>query len=435
MVKAIVGANWGDEGKGKIIDILASRAEVVVRSQGGNNAGHTVESNGQVYKLQLIPSGILYPNTLCLLGSGVVINPEGILGEIDGLESRGISCDMLRIDPRAHVIMPWHLVLDGLSEKMRGKSEIGTTKKGIGPCYMDKAERSGLRMYDLVHPELFREKVLTYGTIKNRLLTDFYHEPALDLEEIIERYTACGKRLERYLADVSVLAYDALKAGKEVLFEGAQGTLLDIDHGTYPFVTSSSCCAGGAATGTGVGPAAIDRVLGIQKAYVTRVGEGPFPTELKFPENGGVGQDAEDGELLCAAGHEFGVTTGRKRRCGWFDAVIGRYAAEVNGLTDVALTKLDVLSAFDTIKVCVAYECGGERYDYFPMQQSVLHHAKPIYVELPGWKDIDITGCKTYEELPENTRKYIEYLEEVTGVPMSIISVGPDRDQTIMRNW
>ena len=224
------------------------------------------------------------------------------------------------------------------------------------------------------------------------------------------------------------------KEGKSILFEGAQGTLLDIDHGTYPFVTSSSCCAGGAATGTGVGPAAIDRVLGIQKAYVTRVGEGPFPTELKFPENGGVGQDAEDGELLCAAGHEFGVTTGRKRRCGWFDAVIGRYAAEVNGLTDVALTKLDVLSAFDTIKVCVAYECNGERYDYFPMQQSVLHHAKPVYVELPGWKDEDITGCRSYAELPENTRAYIEYLEEVCGVPMSIISVGPDRDQTILRD-
>ena len=226
----------------------------------------------------------------------------------------------------------------------------------------------------------------------------------------------------------------ALAEGKSILFEGAQGTLLDIDHGTYPFVTSSSCCAGGAATGTGVGPKAIDRVLGIQKAYVTRVGEGPFPTELKFPENGGEGQDAEDGELLCAEGHEFGVTTGRKRRCGWFDAVIGRYAAEVNGLTDVALTKLDVLSAFDTIKVCVAYECNGERYDYFPMQQSVLHHAKPVYVELPGWKDEDITGCRSYAELPENTRAYIEYLEEVCGVPMSIISVGPDRDQTILRD-
>ena len=295
--RVVVGVQWGDEGKGKIIDILASRAEVVVRSQGGNNAGHTVENNGQVYKLQLIPSGILYPNTLCLLGAGVVINPQGILGEIDGLEARGISCENLRIDPRAHVIMPWHLELDGLSEKMRGKAEIGTTKKGIGPCYMDKAERSGIRMYDLVHPKVLKEKIAITGGIKNRMLTDFYKEQPLDLDAITEQYTAYGQRLKKYIDDVSVLAYEAVKADKEVLFEGAQGTLLDIDFGTYPFVTSSHPLSGGVCVGSGVGPTMIDEVIGAAKAYTTRVGAGPFPTEL-FDEMG---------DTIRNLGHKFGT--------------------------------------------------------------------------------------------------------------------------------
>ena len=326
--------------------------------------------------------------------------------------------------------------MDGADEKSLGDKKIGTTKRGIGPCYQDKMGRKGIRMQDLLDEKIFRLKLEAVLAQKNPILEKIYGLHTYTVEEICDEYLPYARILAPYVCESAHMLNEALADGKSILFEGAQGTLLDIDHGTYPFVTSSSCCAGGASTGTGVGPKAIDRVLGIQKAYVTRVGEGPFPTELKFPENGGTGQDAEDGELLCAAGHEFGVTTGRKRRCGWFDAVIGRYAAEVNGLTDVALTKLDVLSAFDTIKVCVAYECDGVRYDYFPMQQSVLHHAKPIYVELPGWKDEDITGCRTYEELPENTRKYIEYLEEVCGVPMSIISVGPDRDQTIIRmSW
>lgn len=421
--KVVVGVQWGDEGKGKIIDILASRAEVVVRSQGGNNAGHTVESNGQVYKLQLIPSGILYPNTLCLLGSGVVVNPEGILGEIDGLESRGISCDMLRIDPRAHVIMPWHLVLDGLSEKMRGKSEIGTTKKGIGPCYMDKAERSGLRMYDLVHPELFREKVLTYGTIKNRLLTDFYHEPALDLEEIIKRYTACGKRLERYLADVSVLAYDALKAGKEVLFEGAQGTLLDIDYGTYPFVTSSHPVSGGVCIGSGIGPTLIDEVIGAAKSYTTRVGAGPFPTEL-FDETG---------DTIRNLGHEFGTVTGRPRRCGWFDSVIMRHSVRVNGLTALAINKIDTLSNLGKLKICVAYQKpDGSVIRDFPPTIEELAECQPVYEEVEGFEG-DLSGCRSYEELPESCKRYIEKLEEVCGCPIKMVGVGPSRDQNLER--
>ena len=351
------------------------------------------------------------------------------------LEAEGVSCKNLKISNDAHLIMPYHKDLDGADEKSLGDKKIGTTKRGIGPCYQDKMGRKGIRMQDLLDEKIFRLKLEAVLAQKNPILEKIYGLHTYTVEEICDEYLPYARILAPYVCESAHMLNEALADGKSILFEGAQGTLLDIDHGTYPFVTSSSCCAGGASTGTGVGPKAIDRVLGIQKAYVTRVGEGPFPTELKFPENGGTGQDAEDGELLCAAGHEFGVTTGRKRRCGWFDAVIGRYAAEVNGLTDVALTKLDVL-AFDTIMVRGPTNATASAYDYFPMQQSVLHHAKPIYVELPGWKDEDITGCRTYEELPENTRKYIEYLEEACGVPMSIISVGPDRDQTIIRmSW
>ena len=405
----LVGAQWGDEGKGKITDLIASDYDYVVRFQGGNNAGHTVIHGDKKLALHLMPSGVMYENAVPVIGNGVVVDPGVLVKEMAMLEAEGISCKNLK---------------------------IGTTKRGIGPCYQDKMGRKGIRMQDLLDEKIFRLKLEAVLAQKNPILEKIYGLHTYTVEEICDEYLPYARILAPYVCESAHMLNEALADGKSILFEGAQGTLLDIDHGTYPFVTSSSCCAGGASTGTGVGPKAIDRVLGIQKAYITRVGEGPFPTELKFPENGGTGQDAEDGELLCAAGHEFGVTTGRKRRCGWFDAVIGRYAAEVNGLTDVALTKLDVLSAFGTIKVCVAYECDGVRYDYFPMQQSVLHHAKPIYVELPGWKDEDITGCRTYEELPENTRKYIEYLEEVCGVPMSIISVGPDRDQTIIRmSW
>ncbi len=431
----LVGAQWGDEGKGKITDLIASDFDYVVRFQGGNNAGHTVIHGDKKLALHLMPSGVMYENAVPVIGNGVVIDPGVLVKEMAMLEAEGISCERLKISCDAHVIMPYHKDLDGADEKRLGKNQIGTTKRGIGPCYQDKAARKGIRIQDLFDEKVFRLKVETALAQKNPILEKIYGLHTYTVEEICEEYLPYARILKPYMAETAQMLNDALRAGKSILFEGAQGTLLDIDHGTYPYVTSSSCCAGGAATGTGVGPTAINRVLGIEKAYITRVGGGPFPTELKFSEDGGTGQDAIDGELLCSEGHEFGVTTGRKRRCGWFDAVIARYAAEVNGLTDVALTKLDVLSAFDTIKVCVAYECEGVRYDHFPMQQSVLFHAKPIYEELPGWKGIDITGCRTYEELPENTRAYIEHLEEITGVSMSIVSVGPDRDQTIMRRW
>ena len=431
----LVGAQWGDEGKGKITDLIASDFDYVVRFQGGNNAGHTVIHGDKKLALHLMPSGVMYENAVPVIGNGVVVDPGVLVKEMAMLEAEGISCERLKISCDAHVIMPYHKDLDGADEKRLGKNQIGTTKRGIGPCYQDKAARKGIRIQDLFDEKVFRLKVETALAQKNPILEKIYGLHTYTVEEICEEYLPYARILKPYMAETAQMLNDALRAGKSILFEGAQGTLLDIDHGTYPYVTSSSCCAGGAATGTGVGPTAINRVLGIEKAYITRVGGGPFPTELKFAEDGGTGQDAIDGELLCSEGHEFGVTTGRKRRCGWFDAVIARYAVEVNGLTDVALTKLDVLSAFDTIKVCVAYECEGVRYDHFPMQQSVLFHAKPIYEELPGWKGIDITGCRTYEELPENTRAYIEHLEEITGVSMSIVSVGPDRDQTIMRRW
>lgn len=421
--KVVVGVQWGDEGKGKIIDILASRAEVVVRSQGGNNAGHTVESGGEVYKLQLIPSGILYKDTLCLLGAGVVINPKGILGEINGLESRGISCDMLRIDPRAHVIMPWDLEIDGLSEKLRGASEIGTTKKGIGPCYMDKAERSGLRMYDLIHPELLAEKIQVAGGLKNRLLTEYYKEQPLDLAAITEEYTAYGQKLAKYIADVSVLAYQAIRENKEVLFEGAQGTLLDIDFGTYPFVTSSHPISGGVCIGSGIGPTMIDQVYGAAKAYTTRVGAGPFPTELLD----------EMGDKIRNLGHEFGTVTGRPRRCGWFDSVIMRHSVRVNGLTGLAINKIDTLSGLGKLKVCVAYEkADGSIIRDFPPTIEELAECKPVYEEIEGF-DGDLSCCKAYGDLPESCKRYIERLEQLCECPIKMVGVGPSREQNLER--
>lgn len=431
----LVGTQWGDEGKGKITDLIARDYDYVVRFQGGNNAGHTVIHGGTKLALHLMPSGVMYEHAVPVIGNGVVVDPGVLVKEMALLEAEGISCSRLKISCDAHVIMPYHKVLDGAEEKRLGSNQIGTTKRGIGPCYQDKIARRGIRVQDLLDEKIFRLKLETVLQQKNALLQKVYGLQTYTVEEICEEYLPYARILKPYMAETSHMLNVALREGKNVLFEGAQGTMLDIDHGTYPYVTSSSCTSGGACIGTGVGPSAVDRVLGISKAYTTRVGGGPFPTELKFPEDGGVGQDAIDGELLCSEGHEFGVTTGRKRRCGWFDAVIARWSAEVNGLTDIAITKLDVLSAFDTIKVCVAYECDGERYDYFPMQQSVLFHAKPIYEELPGWKGQDITGCRTYEELPENTRAYIEHLEELTGVSMSIVSVGPDRDQTIFRRW
>ncbi len=435
MNTVLVGAQWGDEGKGKVTDLIANDYDFVVRYQGGNNAGHTVIHGDTKLALHLMPSGVMYEDSVPVIGNGVVIDPGVLIKEMSMLDAEGISCKNLKISCDAHVIMPYHKDLDGADEKRLGENKIGTTKRGIGPCYQDKAARKGIRVQDLLDEKIFRLKLEAALAQKNPILERIYGLHVYMVEEILDEYLPYARILAPYVTETAQLLNTAVRAGKSILFEGAQGTLLDIDHGTYPYVTSSSCCAGGAVTGSGVGPAAIDRVLGIQKAYVTRVGGGPFPTEQRFAEDGGIGEEAEVGELLCQVGHEYGVTTGRKRRCGWFDAVIGRYAVEVNGLTDVALTKLDVLSAFDTIKVCVAYECNGERYEYFPMQQSVLFHAKPVYVELPGWKGVDITQCTSFEELPDNARSYVEHLEEITGARISIIAVGPDRDQTILRGW
>lgn len=421
--KVVVGAQWGDEGKGKVIDILASRADVVVRSQGGNNAGHTVEAAGNVYKLHLIPSGILYSKTPCLLGCGVVCDPKVILKEIESLESRGISCGNLRIDPRAHVIMPWHIELDGLSEAARGGSDIGTTKCGIGPCYMDKAERSGIRIYDLTHPEIFAKKAKAACEAKNKIIVNVYNGKPLDAESIIKEYTEYGKQLSKYVADVSVLAYEAIKAGKDVLFEGAQGALLDIDLGTYPYVTSSHPISGGVCTGTGIGPTCIGEVIGVAKAYTTRVGKGPFPTEL----------NDETGDMIRNRGHEFGTTTGRPRRTGWFDAVILRHAVRINGLTAVALNKLDTLSGMPELKVCTAYKLAdGSEIKDFPPTLEELAECSPVYKTIKGF-DGDLGKCKTFDELPEGAKNYIYEIEKLIDCPIKMVGVGPGREQNIER--
>ena len=419
----VVGTQWGDEGKGKIIDILASRAEVVVRSQGGNNAGHTVVNNGQTYKLHLIPSGILYPNTLCLIGAGVVIDPKDFLGEIKELHERGISTDKLKIDPRAHVVMPWHITLDGLSEEFRGNSDIGTTKRGIGPAYMDKYERCGIRMYDLVNADVFAGKVRETGKLKNKIITEVYGGEAFDLEAVIAEYNEYGKQLAPYVDDVSVLTYDAHKAGKTIMFEGAQATLLDIDFGTYPYVTSSHPLSAGVCVGTGVGPRMITNIIGVAKAYTTRVGKGPFPTEL----------DDEIGEKIRTVGGEFGTTTGRPRRTGWFDAVIVRHSVRVNGMDGLAINKLDTLMGLDTLKICVGYEKpDGTVIKNFPPTLEELDGCKPIYEEAEGF-NTDISGCRTFEELPESSKKYIKRLEELCECPIVMVGVGPDRSQIIER--
>lgn len=422
-VSIVVGTQWGDEGKGKIIDIIASRADVVVRSQGGNNAGHTVVSGGETYKLHLIPSGILYKDTLCLIGAGVVLDPKDFVGELNQLEERGISFVNLKIDPRAHITMPWHIVLDGLSETFRGKSDIGTTKRGIGPAYMDKYERCGIRVYDLVHPEVFAEKARTTGKLKNKIITEVYGGEPVDIEAVIKEYTEYGRRIAKYVDDVSVTVYNAHKDGKTIMFEGAQATLLDIDFGTYPYVTSSHPIAAGVCVGTGVGPAMIDDIIGVAKAYTTRVGKGPFPTEL---EN-------EIGDTIRSKGGEFGTTTGRPRRTGWFDAVIVRHSVRVNGLSRLAINKLDTLSGIGDLKVCVAYEKpDGTVIGDFPPTLEELEGCKPVYETLRGF-DEDISESKSFDSLPEACRSYIERLEELCGCKIAMIGVGPDRTQIIER--
>lgn len=419
----VVGTQWGDEGKGKIIDIIASKADVVVRSQGGNNAGHTVVNNGETYKLHLIPSGILYGNTLCLIGAGVVLDPKDFVGELDTLGARGVSFDHLKIDPRAHVVMPWHITLDGLSEKFRGNSDIGTTKRGIGPAYMDKYERCGIRVYDLIHPEIFAEKARSTGTLKNKIITEVYGGEPHDLDAVIEEYTVYGKRLAQYVDDVSVLVYNAAKSGKQIMFEGAQATLLDIDFGTYPYVTSSHPLSAGVCVGTGVGPMLIDEIIGVAKAYTTRVGKGPFPTEL---EN-------EIGELIRNKGGEFGTTTGRPRRTGWFDAVIVRHSVRVNGLSKLAINKLDTLSGIENLKICVAYrKKDGTVIKDFPPTLEELADCEPVYEDFPGF-DEDISGCRSFGELPQRCQDYILRLEELCECRIAMVGIGPDRSQILQR--
>ncbi|MBR7038309.1 MAG: adenylosuccinate synthase [Oscillospiraceae bacterium] len=419
----VIGTQWGDEGKGKVIDILASRAQVVVRSQGGNNAGHTVVSGGQTYKLHLIPSGILYPETMCLIGAGVVLDPKDFISELDEMERRGVSTANLKIDPRAHIVMPWHVRLDGLSEKFRGGNDIGTTGRGIGPTYMDKYERCGIRMCDLVDPAVFAEKARATGRLKNKIITAVYEGEAIDIEAVIKEYNAYGERLKPYMADVSVLTYEAAKAGKTILFEGAQATLLDIDFGTYPFVTSSHPLSGGVTVGTGIGPKMIDNIIGVAKAYTTRVGKGPFPTELN---------DAT-GETIRNKGGEFGTTTGRPRRTGWFDAVIVRHSVRVNGLDGLAINKLDTLAGIGDLKICVGYvKPDGTQLRDFPASLEELADCAPVYEDFPGFDD-DITACRKFSELPETCQRYIERLEELCECKVCMVGVGPDRDQMIER--
>jgi len=417
----IVGAQWGDEGKGKVVDLLAEQADAVIRFQGGNNAGHTIVRDGQTFKFHLIPSGILYPGKPCVIGNGVVVDPKVLIGEIEGLRRQRIDLSGLRVSANSHVIMPYHLLLDHAGEARLGKREIGTTKRGIGPCYADKASRLGIRVQDLLDEKILRQKIAAAMEPKAPLLRDFVKDPRLDLHQMTEDYRAFGDRLAPHIADTPPIAWDALERDRLVVFEGAQGTLLDIDHGTYPFVTSSNPVAGAACVGAGVGPKSIDEVWGISKAYCTRVGAGPFPSELHD----------EMGDRLREAGHEFGTTTGRARRCGWLDLVALRYAMRVNGLTGLVVTKLDVLTGIDPLPVATTYSGPeGASFEEFPYHQSVLHHVRGETVELPGWHE-DITGARTLGDLPENARAYIEFIEEQLGIPVVTIGVGPGREQII----
>ena len=421
----IVGVQWGDEGKGKIVDLLARQIDYVVRFQGGNNAGHTVIVDGKKAALHLVPSGILHEGKICLIGNGVVLDPVVFTQELDTLIAQGVdvSPSRLKISGKTHLIMPYHKALDQAREnKLEKGQKIGTTGRGIGPCYEDKVARVGGRASDLTDPELLRAKIAAALKEKNVLFTALYGMEPLSVDAVFDEVMAAAPRVVPHLTDVSSDLQQAWKEGKSVLFEGAQGIHLDIDHGTYPFVTSSNTVSGNAAAGCGIGPNRLDRIIGILKAYTTRVGEGPFPTELN---------DAT-GDLLRANGGEFGVTTGRPRRCGWQDIVILRESARLNGLTDIALTKLDVLSGFDEIKICVAYDYQGRRMDYPPQESGALERVTPIYESVPGWKE-DITACKTWDELPEAARAYVLRLEELSGVPVSMVSVGPDRNQTIFR--
>lgn len=417
----LLGAQWGDEGKGKATDLLGEAVDYVVRYQGGNNAGHTVVIKDQKYALHLLPSGILSPNVIPVIGNGVVIDPAVLLQEIKDLSERGINTSRLKVSTNAHLITPYHRTIDKVSERFLGKAKIGTTGRGIGPAYADKINRIGIRVQDLFDPSILKQKIEAALHDKNQILIKVFNRKGITVEEVLSEYLGYADILKPYVIDTALLLDQALKAGKNVLLEGSQGTLLDVDHGTYPFVTSSNPTAGGASTGSGIGPTKITRVIGILKAYTTRVGSGPFPTELF---------DA-DGEALRKIGGEVGTTTGRNRRCGWFDAPIARYAVRINGLTDFFLTKLDVLTGWEKIPVCVAYDVDGTRVEELPASQSDFHHAKPIYEYLPGWSE-DISKAKSINDLPKNAKAYVEYLEKISGAPISAIGVGPGRDETIV---
>ncbi len=418
---AIVGAQWGDEGKGKVTDLLAEQVEMVVRFQGGNNAGHTIVRGDEVFKFHLVPSGILYAGKTCAIGNGVVVDPRVLTDELDGLRRRGVDVAALRLSANAHLIMPYHVLLDTAVEAKLGKLEIGTTRRGIGPCYADKAARLGIRVQDMLDEKILRKKIMAAMEPKRQALREYAKSPELDLHAITEEYLTHGHRLEPHIADTAHLCWETLDGGGTVLFEGAQGTLLDLDHGTYPFVTSSNPVAGAACVGAGVGPGDIDDVWGVAKAYATRVGSGPFPTEL----------DDELGRLLRERGGELGTTTGRERRCGWLDLVALRYATRLNGMTGLVITKLDVLSGLDPLRVAIRYRHPeGARFDEFPYHQSILHMAEAEYAELPGFEG-DIGECRREEDLPREARDYIEFVGDHLGVPIRLIGVGPGRDQVI----
>jgi adenylosuccinate synthase len=417
----VVGTQWGDEGKGKLTDLLAKEMDVVVRYQGGHNAGHRIVVDGEAFALQLVPSGVLYPAVTPVIGNGVVVDPKVLLAEIDALEASGIDTSHLLVSGNAHLIMPYHQELDRVTERFLGRNALGTTKRGIGPAYADKATRVGLRVQDLLDAKIFREKLDVVLKEKNGVLSRVYNRLPMDAGEIAAAYLdEYAPRIAPMIADTVGFLHDQLAAGRHVLLEGAQATFLDLDHGTYPFVTSSNPVAGGACTGSGIGPRDIGRIIGIAKAYITRVGAGPFPTELTD----------DVGDLLVERGHEFGTNTGRRRRCGWFDVPMARQAARLNSLSDIALTKLDVLDALESVKVCVAYEADGQRYDYPPYHQSVLHAVTPVYEELEGWRE-DLTACTSFDDLPRAAKDYVAFLAERTGVPIHVVGVGPGREQFV----
>lgn len=417
----VMGSQWGDEGKGKIVDYLASQADTVVRYGGGSNAGHTVAVNGEEYKLRLLPSGILYPGTYCVIGNGVVVDPEVMLEEMDAMAKRGVDISGIRLSNRAHVVFPYHRLIDSRSEELRGASKIGTTKRGIGPCYQDKAKRMGIRVCDLMDKEEFAKRLKENLTFKNMELERMYNHAPLDYDELLTSYLGYAERLRPYVCDTIALLHEELAAGKRVLFEGAQATMLDLDYGTYPYVTSSHPVAGGIGVGAGVAPGQLRNVVGVVKAYCTRVGEGPFPTE----------QLNEIGEKIRQAGHEFGTVTGRPRRTGWLDAFVVRYAGLLSGITHMAVTRLDILDQFDEIKMCVGYRYKNAPLNEMPASLKVLAEVEPVYETFKGWKQ-DITGVRSYEALPPEARVYLERLAEYTGIAQGIVSVGPNRDQTIV---